>query len=101
MIDRIDKPYINEQVQHLNYQLEKVYFDNESQEIRKEVGKLLKRLSNYCNFNEKFLFIFKTICSKYDTGNSSIAYYLFYQLSTNKSISATIITIIKRLFNIK
>ena len=35
MIDRIDKPYINEQVQHLNYQLEKVYFDNESQEIRK------------------------------------------------------------------
>lgn len=101
MIDQINEPYINEQVEHLTNQLEKVYFENESIEIRNITGKLLKKLSSHCNRNERIKLRLKAICSRYDTGNHSLAYYLFYLISSNKSYLSTFIILIKRLCQIK
>lgn len=86
MIDKIDAPYVKEQVEHLINQLNKVYFENETSEIRETIGKLYKKLSLYCRWKEKINLQLKLLCSKYDKGNKSLAYYFFYLISTPISL---------------
>ena len=86
MIGQIDEPYVKEQVEHLINQLNKVYFENETSEIRKTIGKLYKKLSLYCRWKEKINLQLKSLCSKYDKGNKSLAYYFFYLISTHISL---------------
>lgn len=100
MIDKIDAPYVKEQVTHLTNQLEKIYFEYESLEIRKTIGKLLNKLSFYCHNKEKIRLKAKAICAKYDTGNHSIAYYFFYLITTHQSLFRIIQSLIKRLCHI-
>ena len=100
MIDKIDTPYVKEQVTHLTNQLEKIYFEYESLEIRKTIGKLLNKLSFYCHNKEKIRLKAKAICAKYDTGNHSIAYYFFYLITTHQSLFRIIQSLIKRLCHI-
>lgn len=85
MIDKIDAPYVKEQVEHLINQLNKVYFENETSEIRETIGKLYKKLSLYCRWKEKINLQLRYLCSKYDKGNKSFAYYFFYLISTHIS----------------
>lgn len=101
MIDYIDEPYLKEQVEHLINQLNRVYFENESLEIRKATGKVYKKLLPYCNNKERLILKIKAICARYDTGNRSIPYYLFYQLSIHKSFNRIFSALIKRLCHIK
>lgn len=97
MIDQIDEPYVNEQVEHLTTQLEKVYFENETTEIRKEIGKLYQKLSSYSNLKNKISLRFKSLCTKYDKGNKSIAYYIYYL--TKLSLSEIIKLLINKIYS--
>lgn len=97
MTEAIDEPYIKEQVEHLIQQVDKVYFEYESTEIRKNAGAICWKLSKYCRFNDKLRLRIKSICSKYDKGNNSYAYYLYYLISEHKSLLKVLVMICKKL----
>lgn len=81
MIDNIDEPYVQEQVDYLLMWLNKIYFSNQDLNLRKQVGKLLFKLSSHCHGFKRIKLLLRSILTKYDHGNQSIAYYLFYKLS--------------------
>lgn len=81
MIDTIDEPFVQEQVDYLLMQLDKVYFGSENLRLRRATGHLLNKLSAYARSGLKVRLKLRHLLSKLDRGNKSIAYYLFYKLS--------------------
>lgn len=84
MIDTIDEPYIDEQVDYLIILLDKIYFGKEDLTLRKKVGTLLRKISKFTMGRKKCLLFVRYVLSQMDSGNKSIAYYLFYRLSLLK-----------------
>ena len=81
MIQAIDEPYVEEQVDYITMLLDKLYFEHEDIKLRKHIGVLLDKISTHCSTHKRYVLKTKAILSKLDKGNRSVAYYLFYRLS--------------------
>lgn len=96
MINGIDEPYIKEQIEHITYLLDRLYFDNVTPEIRVEIGKLLHKLSTYSSFYFKIRLHLKSFFAMRNKRNGKLYFYLYSQFSNGDSFLFIIIRIIKR-----
>lgn len=81
MIQAIDGLYVEEQVDYIIMLLDKLYFEYEDIKLRRQIGVLLDKVSEYCSTYKRWIQKTRAILSKLDKGNRSVAYYLFYRLS--------------------
>lgn len=99
MIDAIDEPYMTEQTIHIEEQVDKVYFSCQDRFVRRKASKLYKKLLVYGKHNMKCKLRVKSLLGLYDKGNSSFAYYLFYQACISRNINDFMSSIFKRLIH--
>lgn len=100
LIDAIDPLYIKEQIDWLIFLLDKLYFENNASEIRKEVGRLNKKLSSQCLYPLSIRLKVKSWLALHcERRYSDLFYFFYYQLSCDKSILDICFTCVKKVIH--
>lgn len=86
MVQAVDEPYVAEQVDYILMLVDKVYFENENEELRKRTSCLYEKMALLSKGMKRYVLYMKSLLAKLGGENSSISYYLFYRLSMLKDI---------------
>lgn len=100
LIRSIDSMYRKEQIDWIIFLLDRMYFENNTVSIRKEIGLLANLLSSYCSYPLSLRLKAKGLLAQLcDSWCSKVSYYFFYQLSCDKTLLEICIASLKKIFH--